>query len=159
MRDAISVRQAVERDLDEILAIENQIPNAAHWAHAAYAAIVSADLNTQPQRVLLVSERAGKIAGFAVAQAVAAMGYAIQCELENIAVLDRCRRAGAGSALLQSVCDWAHTLGAVELHAEVRDSNLAAQGFYARSGFTQTATRPNYYRDPIEDARLLTLHL
>lgn len=159
MRNAISVRHAVEDDVDEILAIEQQTPNAAHWARAVYAAIVSADANAQPQRVLFVAERADSVVGFAVAQAVSMTGHAIECELENIAVLDRSRRAGAGSALLQSVSDWARALGAVELRAEVRESSLAAYAFYARGGFAQTATRPDYYRNPVEDSRLLTLHL
>ncbi len=159
MPDAISVRHAIERDLGQILAIEHQAPTAAHWARAVYAAIVLADANAQPHRALLAAERAGKVVGFAVVQAVFAASYAPECELENIAVWHEARRGGVGRALLQSACDWARALRAIELHAEVRESNLAAHAFYASAGFAQTATRPSYYRDPVEGARLLTLHL
>lgn len=158
MRDAISVRHAVERDLDQVLAIEYQAPTAAHWARAVYAAIVS-DTNAQLQRSLFVAERAGKVVGFAVAQAVFAASYPPECELENIAVSHEARRGGVGHALLQSACDWARALRGIELHAEVRESNVAARAFYASAGFAQTAIRPSYYHDPVEDARLLTLHL
>jgi ribosomal-protein-alanine N-acetyltransferase len=108
---------------------------------------------------LLVAERAGEIVGFAVTRAVLITGHATDCELENIAVAPEAARMGIGSALLRSVCDWARAEGAVELRAEVRESNTAAHGFYEAAGFEQTAKRTKYYSRPDEDARVLRLHL
>jgi ribosomal-protein-alanine N-acetyltransferase len=51
------------------------------------------------------------------------------------------------------------TLGTVELHLEVRASNLAAIRFYQAQNFKQTGARPRYYADPEEDAVLMTLRL
>ncbi|HWZ12001.1 MAG TPA: ribosomal protein S18-alanine N-acetyltransferase [Acidobacteriaceae bacterium] len=159
MSDAISIRYATDADLDQVFKIEQQAGNAAHWERATYAAIVSAAVNAQPKRALLVGERAGEIVGFAVTRAVSITGYATDCELENIAVAPWAARTGIGTALLQSVCDWARSEGAVELRAEVRESNTAAQELYEAAGFEQTAIRTKYYRRPDEDARMLRLHL
>ena len=159
MSKAISVRHATDADVDQIFKIEQQAATAAHWVRAAYAAIVSAGANAQPKRVLLVAERADEIVGFAVTRAVSITGHTTDCELENIAVAPRAVRIGIGTALLQSVCDWARSEGAVELRAEVRESNTAAQGLYEAVGFEQTAIRTKYYSRPDEDARVLRLHL
>ena len=158
MSDAISVRDATDADLDQVFEIEQQAGNAAHWERASYDAIVSG-ANAQPKRALLVAERAGEIVGFAVTRSVTITGYATDCELENIAVAPRAARTGIGSALMRSVCDWARSEGAVELRAEVRESNTAAQGLYEAAGFEQTAIRTKYYSRPDEDARVLRLHL
>src|ERR1700756_3910749 len=148
MSEAISVRYATDADLDQIFEIEQQAATAAHWVRATYAAIVSAGANAQPKRALLVAERAGEIVGFAVTRAVSISGHVMDCELENIAVAHRAARMGIGTALLQSVCDWARTEGSVELRAEVRESNTAAQRFYEVAGFEPTARRTKYYSRP-----------
>ena len=46
--------------------------------------------------------------------------------------------------------------GAEFLSLEVRPSNLAAVGLYTKLGFVQEGRRRNFYRDPTEDALLLT---
>jgi ribosomal-protein-alanine N-acetyltransferase len=40
----------------------------------------------------------------------------------------------------------------------VRASNAGGIAFYARMGFRECGRRPNYYRDPMEDAVLLVSH-
>jgi len=42
---------------------------------------------------------------------------------------------------------------------EVRDSNVEARGFYERNGFRTRGRRRGYYRDPCEDAVIMTLDL
>ncbi len=46
--------------------------------------------------------------------------------------------------------------GATGAVLEVRASNLAAQALYARFGFRVAGRRKNYYRDPPEDALVMT---
>src|SRR6202022_45982 len=98
-----------DADLDQIFEIEQQATTAEHWVRASYAAILSEGAKAQPKRALLVAESAGEIVGFAVTLAVSITGHATDCELENIAVSPRAARTGIGTALLQSVCDWART--------------------------------------------------
>lgn len=158
MRPEIAIRPAVTADLDRVVQIEQQTATAAHWTRAIYTTLLSAEACANPKRVLLVAERAGQIAGFAVARAVVTREQP-ECELENIAVSTHALRAGVGRALLSQVCEWARHLGANVLDAEVRTSNVAALGLYSAVGFEQIARRPSYYSAPVEDALLLKLHL
>lgn len=49
--------------------------------------------------------------------------------------------------------------GLAFLTLEVRQSNLGAQALYRRHGFCPAGVRKNYYRDPVEDAILMTRKL
>ena len=40
---------------------------------------------------------------------------------------------------------------------EVRESNTAARQLYEKLGFVEIGGRPDYYRDPVEDALLLSI--
>jgi ribosomal protein S18 acetylase RimI-like enzyme len=54
--------------------------------------------------------------------------------------------------------DRAREAGATEIRQEIRVSNTAAQKLGLSVGFIQQGRRPDYYRDPVEDA-LLFKHL
>ena len=45
------------------------------------------------------------------------------------------------------------------LTLEVRASNLPAVSLYEKHGYTRVGVRPAYYRDPREDAILMTKYL
>ena len=157
MSDAdAEVREAIESDLDQILAIEQQADLAAHWPRTTYESVLRVGNVSEPRRVLLVAHRAGQILGFAVVSFLAATETS---ELENIAVSPTERRAGIGQRLLRDACDWARIQGASRVDAEVRESNVAALDLYFANGFRQTARRGSYYQSPEEDALLLALHL
>ncbi len=71
-------------------------------------------------------------------------------EILNLAVAPEYRRQGLGSALLKAA---GILRGAWFL--EVRASNLAAQEFYRKCGFTVAGNRKRYYQCPVEDAIVL----
>ena len=79
--------------------------------------------------------------------------------IANIAVDPLFRRQGIGSALLDDAADFARQAGLAFLTLEVRRSNLGAQALYRRHGFCPAGVRKNYYRDPVEDAILMTRKL
>ena len=79
--------------------------------------------------------------------------------ITNIAVLPVWRGRGVASALLQSFVELALSRRLVFLTLEVRQSNLGAQALYRRHGFCPAGVRKNYYRDPVEDAILMTWKL
>jgi ribosomal-protein-alanine acetyltransferase len=159
MEHGIAIRLAVAADLDRIVELEQQAATAAHWPRATYEGIISAEAAANPKRVLFVAERAGQIAGFAAARALLSDAHTPECELENIAVSSQLQRSGVGRALLLRICEWARDLGAQELDAEVRASNVAALGLYMATGFAEVGRRPSYYSAPTADAVLLKLHL
>ena len=49
----------------------------------------------------------------------------------------------------------AKSKGCETISLEVRGSNTAAIDFYLKNEFYQVSIRKSYYRDPIEDAKLL----
>lgn len=79
-----------------------------------------------------------------------------EAHISTLAVGIEWRRKGLGEMLLITLLDEARRLGASRATLEVRVSNLAAQGLYAKYGFEQVGRRKAYYADNGEDALILT---
>jgi ribosomal-protein-alanine N-acetyltransferase len=166
------LRPAIASDLEAILALERATDLAPHWPPAAYADILdSTDLGapsiprsvrngweTATQRCLFIAENDDILAGFAVGLLHPAASNPI-AELESVVVAANARRAGIGRALCSAVLDWCRAQGATELALEVRAASAAAIALYTSLGFTTSASRPRYYRDPNDDALLMRLQL
>jgi ribosomal-protein-alanine N-acetyltransferase len=80
-------------------------------------------------------------------------------DITNIATHPDHRRHGAASAVLQSLIAYVKDHGVLSLHLEVRSSNSAAITLYERFGFLTDGIRKNYYKNPTENAVLMTLSL
>ncbi len=143
----IQIRRLHPEDVEAVLAITAESPEAAGWNRRAYE-----DILVNPDRGrCLVAEQEGLLVGFACFRVMGS-----EAELLNLAVLPSLRRQGAGSLLMEQVLQEVAKSGAVRIFLEVRDSNRAAIGFYERFGFEPIARRPGYYIHPQADA--LTLH-
>ena len=70
-----------------------------------------------------------------------------------------CADVSVGRALLCSALDNASARGARLAVLEVRAGNLAARSMYERVGFKVVGERRNYYRQPVEDALVMTMRL
>jgi ribosomal-protein-alanine N-acetyltransferase len=75
-------------------------------------------------------------------------------ELENIVVAEKKRGRGIGTSLLTELVARAQMGDGATIFLEVRESNTAARGLYAKLGFKQTGCRKSYYSKPLEDAVL-----
>lgn len=75
-----------------------------------------------------------------------ALDLGSECEILSLGVLGQWRRAGVGSALLDSICCEAARRGAGGAVLEVAADNNAARGLYATRGFTVVGRRRDYYR-------------
>lgn len=88
----------------------------------------------------------------------AVLGYTVgllaadEAEVLNIAVDPPARGKGVGAALLEGMLEELRRAGARSVFLEVRRSNEAAIRLYRRSGFEILGARPDYYRQPREDA-------
>jgi ribosomal-protein-alanine N-acetyltransferase len=143
------IRRLEAGDLDSVMAIEAAShPWAAHWTREAYLT------PHDPGMCAWVAERAGEIAGFALARYAGG-----EMEILNLAVAEAARRNGAGRALVRAAIEEGAARGAAQAFLEVRESNAAALAFYASLGFTPVGRRPGYYRDPVEDALILAVPL
>jgi ribosomal-protein-alanine N-acetyltransferase len=101
--------------------------------------------------VFLVAECGSETAGYGGMHCVCG-----ECYVDNIAVFPKFRRRGVGRMLTQGLIDRARGRGAEFFSLEVRPSNLAAVALYRSLGLKETGRRKNFYRNPSEDALILT---
>jgi ribosomal-protein-alanine N-acetyltransferase len=149
-----SIERMTEHDLLEVCQIE-EATDLSEWGWDAY----HQELRASPETIMLVARidpaaRGLGIAGFMVARVIAG-----ELHINNVAVRAEFRRCGLGSELLQMTLAQAKQRGAIVSHLEVRAGNQAAQGLYQRSGFEVVGRRRKYYRNPREDALLMSLPL
>jgi ribosomal-protein-alanine N-acetyltransferase len=144
-----------EHDLLEVVEIE-ETTGLSQWGWEAYRAELD-----KHETVMLVARRNAPDAhtGRALSGYIAARINADELHVNNIGVWPESRRRGVGGALLRSVLEAAARRGAQEAVLEVRASNLPAQRMYERFGFRVVGDRRNYYREPVEDAMIMTRRL
>jgi len=142
----MTIREASESDIGNLMTLERDSATAAHWTARQYQTAISGD---GPQRVVLVIERDSGITGFLVARQIER-----EWEVENVVVASSARREGLGTRLVREFLDRAREKAGQSAFLEVRASNEAARALYEKNGFTVTGHRRGYYQDPQEDAML-----
>ena len=95
--------------------------------------------------------RDGCIAGFLILSTVLD-----EAEIIEVAVSENLRKKGIASELMREIFDWCQKNGIIRIFLEVRESNLPARECYKKFGFSEDGQRKNYYRDPVEDAVLMS---
>ena len=102
----------------------------------------------------LVLEADGEVVGY-----IGTFVVIDSCYVSNIAIMPQYRRRGFGQLLLQRACENARDLGALSISLEVRPSNSPAIALYEKLGFEEIGLRKGFYREPKEDALILSLDL
>ncbi|MEE1218586.1 MAG: ribosomal protein S18-alanine N-acetyltransferase [Ruminococcus sp.] len=74
----------------------------------------------------------------------------------NVAVDEKYRKMGIGSALIDALVTYAKHNNFYFLTLEVRESNAAAISLYSKFGFEKVGERKDYYSSPKENAILMT---
>lgn len=97
------------------------------------------------------TKRDGEILGYIGINTVLDEGY-----ITDVAVFPQYRRQGIASALLKRLAAFAHRKGLSFISLEVRRSNEAAIKLYSGFGFLCEGERKDFYREPREDALILT---
>ena len=103
-----------------------------------------------PLSLWLVAVEEDRVAGYVGSQTV--LG---ETDMMNIAVHPDFRRQGAAEALVNALVMELQQVASKCLTLEVRVSNEPARKLYEKLGFRQMGKRPNYYRNPREDACIL----
>jgi len=80
-------------------------------------------------------------------------------DIMTIATAPEARNRGLGQKLVETILDIFREKDLGYLTLEVRPSNAPALRLYEKLGFQQVGRRKKYYREPTEDALLLTLYL
>lgn len=78
-----------------------------------------------------------------------------ESDMMNVAVIPDKRRMGAAEELILLLIEKLKERGSRCLSLEVRASNAPAIALYEKLGFLLVGRRPNYYRNPKEDALIL----
>ncbi len=115
------------------------------WSEKSVASELENDL-----ALWLVATEGMDVAGYVGSQTV--MG---ETDMMNVAVHPEFRRQGIAELLIHSLVEELRRQGSRCLTLEVRASNEAAGCLYDKLGFSQIGRRPNYYRNPREDALIL----
>ena len=105
---------------------------------------------TNPLSLWLVAEIDGTVVGYVGSQSVMD-----EADMMNIAVHPQFRRQRIAQALVERLVEELLGKGVHSLTLEVRASNEPAKALYSGLGFIQAGRRPNYYRNPREDALIL----
>ena len=151
--NTLHIRAAVREDVPAMHAIE-QASFSDPWTEET----IRSALSLERMRVLVAEERADegrdgvpRLAGYVVALVVGD-----EVEIADLAVAPESRRRGLGRALIDRMLAELAELGVRSLYLEVRESNRAARTLYDAKGFRPIGRRRGYYRQPVEDALLLT---
>jgi ribosomal-protein-alanine N-acetyltransferase len=78
-----------------------------------------------------------------------------ETDMMNVAIHPDYRRRGIAEKLVEALVEELKAIGSRCLTLEVRSSNEPAKSLYEKLGFLQVGRRPNYYRNPREDALIL----
>jgi ribosomal-protein-alanine N-acetyltransferase len=140
----IQLQRVAEAHVSQIAELE-KLCFSAPWSRNS----VASELNN-PLSLWLVATDGDTVAGYIGSQSV--MGEA---DMMNVAVHPDYRRKGIGKQLVEALVASLKDNGVYSLTLEVRASNEPAISLYDQLGFTQVGRRPNYYRDPREDALIL----
>lgn len=159
---SLSISRMTEHDLLEVVEIETD-SGLSVWGWDAYHKELQS-----PEDVIMLVARTGPVAGKVEAdpnhQSVVA-GFIVsrlvagELHVNNVAVRPEFRRQGLATRLLEAVLTQGRRGGAQIAFLEVRAGNEVAQGLYRRCGFQVTGHRRGYYRQPAEDALLMSLLL
>ena len=154
-RSDFDVRPFQTRDLDDVLAIEQE-SFSEPWTRGMF----EAELQGNPFGRFLGAFCPGE-----VASAKPLLGYICywvvfeELRLMNLAVRPDCRCQGVASHLVRHAIEEGTAQGTTRALLEVRAGNRGGQQLYQALGFRQYGCRRSYYTNPNEDAILMQLLL
>lgn len=140
----MEIRRMNEADVSRVAALE-----ACCFRDPWSERSIASELDN-PLAYWLVAVENGNVIGYVGSQTVID-----EADMMNIAVSDDFRRRGVAKSLILQLVSELKQRGAVSLSLEVRNSNAPAIALYESLGFQQVGKRPNYYRNPKEDALIL----
>ena len=144
----IEIMQMQRCHVSQVAALE-KICFADPWSEKS----IGSELDNQLS-LWLVAVDGERLAGYIGSQSVCG-----ESDMMNVAVDPAYRRQGIGEKLVEQLAISLKAAGNQCLTLEVRASNAPAIALYTKLGFAQVGRRPNYYRNPKEDALILRKEL
>lgn len=140
----MKIKIATLENVKDILKIENACFSTP-WSEQGIAESIENE-NT----FLYIATVDNEVAGYMGVQIFSGEGY-----VTNVATLPKFRRKGIAKALINEVLKNEMEF----LTLEVRESNTPAINLYKSLNFVEVGKRPRFYREPTEDAVLMTKYL
>ena len=137
----MNIRRIEAKDLNAVLVLEKLLYKDP-WNENNYAS----ELEQNDYAYMYVLEHDGVILGYA--------GFWLSYEyatITKVSINPAVQKKGLGYYLFNSIMKIALDMGATSFSLEVRESNIAAQGLYLKSGYEKKGKRKGYYSDG-EDA-------
>ena len=141
----MKIQRMTPQHLDGALKIENEC-----FSHPWTRENLENELNN-PTSVFYAALENDGVIGYIGMSTVIDEGY-----IFNVAVTESQRKKGIGSALISEIVTYCKKNNFVFITLEVRQSNQKAISLYSHFGFTKVGERKSYYRDPEENAILMT---
>ncbi|MBP3544547.1 MAG: ribosomal protein S18-alanine N-acetyltransferase [Lachnospiraceae bacterium] len=133
-----------EKDLDEVVAIEQEIFSQP-WTKQGFL-----DALKNKDTLYLVATENDVVLGY-----LGLWQSFEDADITNVAVKTEFRRRGVAGRLLEETKRLAAMRGITALTLEVRVSNEAAICLYKKYGFHSLGVRPGFYEKPKEDAMIM----
>lgn len=142
--DTIIIREMLEKDLPEVLMLEQQIFSKP-WSMESFRSAFDRE-----DTIYLVAEKAGRVSAY--------LGIWLgpeEGDLCNIAVSPEYRKQGIACQLMETAFEQCRQKKINRILLEVRLSNEAAKQLYHKFAFVELGIRRGYYSEPIEDALIM----
>ena len=141
---AFIVREMNRDDIPRIAELES-LCFSEPWSEKALSE--SLDAGT----LFFVAQKGDEVIGYIGISVISGEGY-----ITNVAVFPEYRKMGVASALLNRVIKLKDEMPLEFVSLEVRASNDAAISLYNKLGFLECGRRKGFYRNPTEDASIMT---
>ena len=157
-------RDEIDEALDELLTVkispmnDNDVPSIALIEKECFSEPWSEEgIRTElgnPNARFFTAKIMGETAGYLGMHTVLD-----ECYIANVAVRSAFRRRGVADELLRCAEKTAANEGCAFISLEVRVSNIPAIRLYEKHGYISQGERKNFYRDPVENALIMTKFL
>lgn len=153
--ETIRIEPLKNRNIRDVIEIEIEC-GLSRWSHTDYV-----DELARPDSVMLTASVSDHdCAGFLVGRFIPGVSAeANDAEIYNIGVRLSLQGFGIGSRLMNELFSICSRDRIENIWLDVRQSNKRAIAFYKSFGFTQTAVRRVFYRDPVEDGIIMTVRI
>lgn len=153
--ETIRIESLKNRNIRDVIEIEIEC-GLSRWSHMDYV-----DELTRPDSVMLAAAVSDhECAGFLVGRFIPGTSADTNdAEIYNIGVRSNLQGLGIGSRLMNEFLSICSRDQIENIWLDVRQSNERAIAFYKSFGFTQTAVRRAFYRDPAEDGIIMSVRL
>lgn len=141
----LHVRWMIRRDMHEVLEIENEAFEFP-WSEETFVKVLR-QRNCIGVVVVVEESKSERVAGYLIYEL-----HKDRLHLFNIGVRKDLRRTGVGRALLAKLIGKLHPDRRKRIVTEVRETNIAAQKFFAAIGFRAVSVLKDFYDDTDEDA-------